>query len=110
MLDAWGFRYLTALTWVKDRVGTGFWLRGQAEFLLLAKRGDFPPPAWGEAPPGVLFAPRGRHSEKPSEVAELIERLYPELPKLELFARAARPGWSAWGNEVPETEAPCSAT
>jgi N6-adenosine-specific RNA methylase IME4 len=30
---------------------------------------------------------------------ELIERMYPELPKIELFARAAREGWTAWGNQ-----------
>jgi N6-adenosine-specific RNA methylase IME4 len=30
----------------------------------------------------------------------MIERLFPTLPKLELFARRARNGWSAWGNEV----------
>jgi MT-A70 protein len=29
-----------------------------------------------------------------------IERMYPELPKLELFARQQRPGWAAWGNET----------
>jgi N6-adenosine-specific RNA methylase IME4 len=27
--------------------------------------------------------------------------MYPELPKIELFARQARPGWEAWGNEAP---------
>jgi N6-adenosine-specific RNA methylase IME4 len=26
--------------------------------------------------------------------------MYPDLPKIELFARQARLGWSAWGNEV----------
>jgi N6-adenosine-specific RNA methylase IME4 len=31
----------------------------------------------------------------------LIERLYPTLPKIELFARRARPGWTAWGKECP---------
>ena len=31
----------------------------------------------------------------------MIERLYPTLPKIELFARGkARPGWDAWGNEA----------
>ena len=27
--------------------------------------------------------------------------MYPDLPKLELFARNTRPGWASWGNEVP---------
>jgi N6-adenosine-specific RNA methylase IME4 len=30
----------------------------------------------------------------------LIERMYPELPKIELFARQERVGWAAWGNEI----------
>ena len=31
----------------------------------------------------------------------MIERLYPALPKIELFARGKpRPGWCAWGNET----------
>jgi len=48
----------------------------------------------------VVDARRGRHSEKPEVFYELIERMYPERSKLELFARRRRPGWSAWGNEV----------
>jgi N6-adenosine-specific RNA methylase IME4 len=31
---------------------------------------------------------------------KLIEAMYPELPKIELFARHARARWAAWGNEV----------
>ena len=48
----------------------------------------------------VISEPRGKHSEKPVAVHEFIDRYYPELPKIELFARAGeRPGWSAWGNQ-----------
>jgi excisionase family DNA binding protein len=50
----------------------------------------------------VIEAPRGRHSEKPECVYELIERMYRLASKLELFARRRRPGWTAWGNEVPK--------
>jgi N6-adenosine-specific RNA methylase IME4 len=48
----------------------------------------------------TVFAPRGRHSEKPAAVAERIERLYPNARRLELFARSRRPGWDAWGDGV----------
>jgi len=51
-------------------------------------------------PASVIRSRRREHSRKPDEVHELIERMYPELPKLELFARKARPGWDVWGNEV----------
>ena len=39
VIDAWGFEYKSLLTWVKDRMGTGDWLRGQTEHCLLAIRG-----------------------------------------------------------------------
>jgi N6-adenosine-specific RNA methylase IME4 len=45
--------------------------------------------------------PRRAHSQKPDEAYELIEKMYPDLPKIELFARYARPGWDVWGNEAP---------
>ena len=47
----------------------------------------------------VLLAPRARHSEKPVEMYEEIEKVSPG-PYLELFARNERPGWLSWGNEV----------
>ena len=55
-----------------------------------------------EKPPSVLFAPRREHSRKPDETYELIERMYPGLRYLEIFARPTgeRPGWTFWGNEV----------
>jgi N6-adenosine-specific RNA methylase IME4 len=49
----------------------------------------------------VIDAPRGRHSEKPDFVFDMIERQFPHLLKIELNRRGApRPGWAAWGNEV----------
>jgi N6-adenosine-specific RNA methylase IME4 len=56
-------------------------------------------------PSSVITAPRREHSRKPDEAYELIEQMYPELPKIELFARQRRNGWDAWGNEVPGDEA-----
>jgi MT-A70 len=41
----------------------------------------------------------------PDGAYELIEQMYPELPKIELFARQARPGWEAWGNEITRAAA-----
>jgi N6-adenosine-specific RNA methylase IME4 len=39
VLDAWGFKQKTILTWAKDRMGTRALLRGQTEHCLLAVRG-----------------------------------------------------------------------
>jgi N6-adenosine-specific RNA methylase IME4 len=105
VMRAWGFTYKSASTWEKDKAGTGYWVRGIVEDLLIGTRGDVPSPAPGEQFPGIIKAPRGRHSEKPEIFAKHIERLFPNVPKLEMFARKARPGWDVWGNEVPSVQA-----
>ena len=48
----------------------------------------------------LIVAPRREHSRKPDEQYERIEALCPG-PRLELFARHRRPGWTAWGNQLP---------
>jgi hypothetical protein len=40
------------------------------------------------------------HSAKPDVAYEIIEKMYPEVLKLELFARRYHAGWSSWGNEL----------
>jgi N6-adenosine-specific RNA methylase IME4 len=100
VLAAWGFEYKTNIVWVKDKIGLGYFVRNQHELLLVATRGDMPSPSPGNRPPSVITAPRREHSRKPDEAYEMIEQMYPELPKIELFARHARAEWAAWGNEV----------
>jgi N6-adenosine-specific RNA methylase IME4 len=51
-------------------------------------------------PSSIIEAPRREHSRKPDEAYEMIKRMYPDLPKIELFAGQARLGWDAWGNEI----------
>jgi N6-adenosine-specific RNA methylase IME4 len=103
VIDAWGFTYKTSLIWVKNGAGLGNYLRNRHEQLLLATRGSLPLPVPGQQPESVVEAPRGRHSEKPKRIYELIEQMYPHAQRLELFARGRpRADWSAWGNEVSE--------
>lgn len=40
------------------------------------------------------------HSRKPDEAFAAAEALLPDVRRIELFSRQARPGWSAWGNET----------
>ncbi len=100
VMDGWGFDYKTCAVWVKDRIGPGYTFRQRHELLLVGKRGSMPTPPQSTRPDSVIEAPRKKHSEKPEVVYELIERMYPDIPKVELFARNARPGWTAWGNEA----------
>jgi ParB/RepB/Spo0J family partition protein len=104
VLAAWGFAYKSAIFWNKDRAGTGYWTRNEVEILLIGTRGNVPAPLPGQQPPQVISAPRARHSEKPAIFAEIIEKHYPNTPKLEMFARTARRGWDVVGNEAPMSE------
>ncbi len=97
----WRFEPWSRVVWSKDRVGTGYWFRNRHELLLIGVRGDIPAPAPGTQSSSVIEAPVGAHSAKPQAFLELIERYFPNLPKIELNRRgAARPGWDAWGLEA----------
>ena len=102
VITAWGFNYKTNIVWVNDRLGLGYYVRNKHELLLIATRGDMPCPPASNRPSSVIFAPRREHSAKPDEAYQLIERMYPDSPKIELFARNARDGWAIWGNRVPK--------
>jgi N6-adenosine-specific RNA methylase IME4/ParB-like chromosome segregation protein Spo0J len=105
VLRKWGFTYISSVAWVKDKTGTGYWFRGEHEVLLVGKQGRPPAPAPGDNSASVLEAPVGEHSVKPVEVAEMIERLYPSVPKIELYCRGdPRPGWRGWGNECTDAD------
>jgi N6-adenosine-specific RNA methylase IME4 len=99
VMRAWGFEYRSNWAWDKEIAGMGVWGFGQHELLLIGVRGDMPTAPENTRPPSVIRARRGEHSAKPAEAAERIERMFPTLPKIELFCRTPRPGWSAWGNQ-----------
>jgi N6-adenosine-specific RNA methylase IME4 len=102
LLDRWGLTYRTSMVWVKDRIGMGYYARQRHELLLIATRGEPPVPEPSTRPDSVIEAPRGEHSAKPELVYELIERMYPNATKRELFARHRRDGWlEPWGLDVP---------
>jgi N6-adenosine-specific RNA methylase IME4 len=97
----WGFAYKTCHVWgKKDAVGTGYIARDNCELLLVFSRGNPVWPAPGTQEWALIMAPRAAHSEKPEVFAAMIERLWPNTPKLEMFARKRRDGWDVWGNEV----------
>lgn len=100
VLNAWGFDYRTCLVWDKEIIGMGYWFRGQHELLLVGVKGYFSPPAQALRVSSVLRHRRERHSKKPNIVVDWIDNWYPDMSKLELFARNKRLGWDCWGNEV----------
>ena len=100
VLDAWGFSYRTCAVWDKQKIGMGYYFRQQHELLLVAVKGAPPTPRPGDRPSSVFSYERSQHSAKPHEVYEIIEAMYPELPKLEMFCRSPRDGWGVWGNQA----------
>lgn len=116
LIEAWGFTLKTvAFVWVKTsgadgqgrlfwdqadcRKGLGYWTRAGTEQVWLATRGK----GFDRLDKGVgqtVFAPPREHSRKPDAIPHLITRLAGDLPRLEMFGRAERPGWDVFGNEV----------
>lgn len=99
LLEAWGFRYITCLTWVKNSFGLGNYFRGQSEQVLFGVKGSQP---LKRKDAGTVFhAPRGSqgHSSKPVEFYAFVESCSPG-PYLEMFSRTARADWTTWGESA----------
>jgi len=100
VMAAWGFAYKTSMVWVKDKIGMGYYARQKHEFVLIGTRGNPEIPLPEDRPESVIVAPRGKHSEKPECVYGLIEKMYPTVARLELFARKRRERWASWGDQA----------
>jgi N6-adenosine-specific RNA methylase IME4 len=106
ILDCWGFEYKSEIIWVKDKIGTGYYTRGKHEKLFICVKGDgLGVPAEQDRPESAVYAERTEHSKKPLIFYEIIERMYPNHTRIELFARgeeAIREGWAKpWGDQAP---------
>jgi N6-adenosine-specific RNA methylase IME4 len=108
VMTAWGFVYKTNLVWYKvrkdggpDGRGVGFYFRNVTELLLFGVRGGMRTLDPGRIQVNLLATRKREHSRKPDEAYGLIERCSPG-PRLELFARFRRDGWTQWGNEDVE--------
>jgi N6-adenosine-specific RNA methylase IME4 len=100
VLDAWGFKERTILTWDKGRFGNGDWLRGQTEHSILAVRGK--PIVTLTNQTTLLRAPWRGHSEKPVEFYDLVESLCPARRYADLFSRYQHnERWDCHGDEAP---------
>jgi N6-adenosine-specific RNA methylase IME4 len=99
--DAWALEWKTVLTWTKNRMGIGTWLRGKTEHAVLLTRGSPVVNLTNETT--ELVASVREHSRKPDEFYALVEKLCPGS-KLEMFARAPRAGWATHGAERTKFE------
>lgn len=103
VLDAWGFTFKTAGTWVKTTkkgkiaFGTGYILRSANEPFLIGTRGE---PKTSKSVRSAILGQVREHSRKPEEAYAEAEKLMPAARRLELFSRTNRPGWTVWGDEA----------
>ncbi len=108
ILNAWGFEYKTNLIWDKVKPNMGHYSSVRHEILTIAGRGTCSPTCDGKTIQSIdsvqSIEKSARHSEKPNEFIRIIEKLYPDKKKIELFARnkEKRTGWSYWGQEANE--------
>jgi len=121
VISKWGFKFITvAFVWVKQNPnadyrqptffypkekdafniysGLGHWTNGNAELVLMGKRGS--PKRQTKNVKQIILEPRSRHSAKPQEARNRIVRLMGDVARIELFAREREEGWAAWGNEI----------
>ena len=97
IMEAWGFEYKGVFVWVKPQMGIGNYWRVSHEFLLLGVKGSLT--FQNKEQMSWIELPRGKHSVKPEEIADITEKVSPG-PYLELFGRRQRKGWTVWGNEI----------
>jgi N6-adenosine-specific RNA methylase IME4 len=109
LLNYWSFKYKTkGFTWIKinkngsPRINPGYYTASNSEDCIIAIKGKnngrFTPHV--KMINQVIFESLREHSRKPDSVRHYIELMYPELSKIELFARQKFDNWDSWGNEI----------
>ena len=111
VMENWGFSYKSNIIWYKvrkdggpDRRGVGFYFRNVTEILLFGVRGkNARTEKLGRTQENIISSQKREHSRKPDEQYPLIEGCSPG-PRLEMFARGPRLGWTVWGNQAEDYE------
>ena len=104
IIKAWGFKTSTiGFVWEKESFGTGYSTRSSCEFVVIGRRGQ--PARISGSVRQFYSEKKTQHSRKPGEIHKRIEALCAG-PRLELFGRASRPGWTVWGNESTKFDEP----
>lgn len=104
VIEEWGFVAKAEIVWIKKTskgnrwFGLGYHTRGEHEVCILATRGK-PKPKVNNIRSCFEAKYTGKHSGKPEEFYDLVERLC-KGPYVELFARRERKGWDCYGNEL----------
>lgn len=106
MLQELGYKLHARMIWDKTNgIAPAFTVRYSHEYLLYCYYGKFTPVATEMRGKyrTVFTESATKHSKKPEIAYKIIEDLYPNAEKIELFARNEREGWDVFGNEVPNS-------
>ncbi len=100
VIRAWGFAYKACFVWDKEGHNFGHYNSVRHEFLLICTRGSCLPDSKKLEDSVQSIQKTREHSRKPEEFRGIIDAMYPNGPRVELFARGEVPlPWVAWGNE-----------
>ncbi len=113
VMQAWGFQDKANIVWRKirkdggsDGRGVGFYFRNVTELVLFGVRGKNARTLQaGRTQVNYLETRKREHSRKPDELYDIIEACSPG-PRIELFARGTRTGWTGWGNQAADGYTP----
>lgn len=102
VIEAWGFKYKSSFVWDKIKHNFAHYNSMRHEFLLVCTRGSCTPDIDEKIDSVQSIERSKKHSEKPQEFRDIIEKLYTHGKRIELFAREKHENWETWGNE-PDT-------
>ena len=96
-----GYQLHARFVWDKENgVAPAFTVRFAHEYLLwFYVKGNMIKPECRGKYTTVIREKSTYHSKKPEAAYLMLEDMFPESKKLELFARNLREGWDCWGNE-----------
>jgi len=100
-----GYKLHARMVWNKvTGIPACFTIRYGHEYLLYMYKGKLTKVATEERGKihSVFTEQVKKHSQKPEISYQIIERLYPNCEKIEMYARQRRNGWDSWGDEVPK--------
>lgn len=119
VMNAWGFNHKQTYIWVKTKkepfkalhdeenlenvlaFGMGRLFRQTHELALIGTSGKTVyPHLKNKSQRSVSFETNAGHSIKPEKLQDSLDIMFPDVLKLELFARRARTGWTCIGDGV----------
>jgi len=104
LFDGWGIRHECLMTWVKPSGLSPFSWQYDAEHVIFGRAGDgLPLVTMGQRL--TFHALTSGHSVKPDVFYDRV-RLASPGPRLDLFGRQDRDGFTVWGDQAPQALAP----